>query len=326
MMKESTQNFLIVIPCLNEEVFIGPLLQQLLLMTENLDSLIICADGGSTDETINIVKKLAKDHEKIRYLHNPKKIQSSAVNLAVQTYAQNYETIIRIDAHCVYPDDYIDCLLKEVLKTGADSICVTLKTIGKSPVQRAIAAAQNSVLGNGGSAHRRTQTNGKWVDHGHHALISMKAFQDIGGYDEGFTHNEDAELDVRLIQAGYKIWLTDKTYANYFPREDFTSLFKQYFGYGRGRFQTVTKHKLRLKLRQLLPLGALGAVILLPFSSLPLLLWAGICLTYGMILGVKEKDMFVFTLSGLAAMIMHFAWALGFTAGFLNRLIGLRHA
>ena len=33
--------------------------------------------------------------------------------------------------------------------------------------------------------------------------MRIAAFRGVGGYDESFSHNEDAELDYRLRQAGY---------------------------------------------------------------------------------------------------------------------------
>ena len=59
---------------------------------------------------------------------------------------------------------------------------------------------------------------GHWTDHGHHALMRVAAFRAVGGYDESFSHNEDAELDYRLRAAGYRIWMTDKTFMVYYPR------------------------------------------------------------------------------------------------------------
>jgi hypothetical protein len=56
-------------------------------------------------------------------------------------------------------------------------------------------------------AHR-ARGQGAFVDHGHHALMSIAAFRAVGGYDPDFAHNEDAELDHRLRAAGYDIWLT----------------------------------------------------------------------------------------------------------------------
>ncbi len=63
---------------------------------------------------------------------------------------------------------------------------VPLRTIGVTPLQRAIAAAQNSRLGNGGSAHRLGGISG-YVSHGHHAIFDRREFLRVGGYDESFS-------------------------------------------------------------------------------------------------------------------------------------------
>jgi len=225
--------------------------------------------------------------------------------------------MIRIDAHADYLSDFCDVLLNEANKNEADSVVVSMNTIGKEGFQKAVAAAQNSKLGNGGSAHRNTEKEGKWVDHGHHALMRISAFEDVGGYDESFSHNEDAELDIRLIKAGYKIWLTGKTDMIYYPRSEPLALFKQYFKFGEGRLKTILKHRAKPNLRQMIPVGVAPAVALYLVSPLfeifawPALIWAIICLVYGAKLALDANDKTVL-LSGPAAMIMHMAWSLGF--------------
>jgi succinoglycan biosynthesis protein ExoA len=179
-----------------------------------------------------------------------------------------------------------------------------------------VAAAQNSRLGTGGAAHRLGREAG-WVDHGHHALFRRDAFEAIGGYDESFSHNEDAELDLRLTQEGAKIWLTDRTRITYRPRRTPGALWKQYVSYGKGRARTVLKHYVPLKMRQALPLavapavaGGLAAPLYWPLA-IPALVWAAVALGYGAALGAKHRDAAV-VLSGPAAMIMHLGWSLGF--------------
>ncbi|MDE2030487.1 MAG: succinoglycan biosynthesis protein exoa, partial [Alphaproteobacteria bacterium] len=200
-------------------------------------------------------------------------------------------------------------------------------TIGTHGLQRAVAAAQNSRLGNGGSAHRaghRAGQDGAWVDHGHHALMTVDAFRAVGGYDETFIHNEDAELDARLCRAGYRIWLTGAATLVYYPRRTPWALFRQYRGYGYGRARNLLKHPRWPKLRQMLPMliaPAFLLALLWPLSNLfalPLLAWADICLFYGIGLGIRARSMTVAALSGIAAMIMHAAWSLGFWQALLR--------
>ncbi len=309
---------LIVIPCLNEAAFIDALVRFLVADCADMDYHLVIADGGSTDGTINIAQGLAREFPRVDYMDNPKKIQSAAVNRVVQLYGDEADILIRLDAHATYPKGYCKTLMSEAQDHGADSVVVTMQAQGHGAVQYTIAIAQNSKIGNGGSAHRgMTAQNGEWVDHGHHALMRIPAFRAVGGYDENFSHNEDAELDIRLTCAGYKIWLTRATFMIYYPRSNYAALFRQYMNYGAGRARTLMKHRLRPKIRQTLPMFVLPAFIMAslgivyPVFFVPVWMWVITCLSYGVILGIQAGQGINFQI-GWAAMVMHAGWSIGF--------------
>lgn len=312
----ATARCMIVIPCLNEVDHIGDLIDQLLEPAERLGMKIVVADGGSTDGTRATVREIASAQPRVVLLDNERRLQSAAINLAVAAFGHEVDYFIRIDAHGGYPDSYCEMLLEEARKTEADSVVVSMATIGFGPFQKATAMAQNSKLGNGGSPHREGAP-GHWTDHGHHALMRVEAFRAVGGYDESFSHNEDAELDHRLATAGYRIWMTDKTFMTYYPRATPRALFRQYFGYGRGRAKNILKHGTQLKPRQAIPLLVLPAVagmalaVLSPTALIPALLWAAACIGYGVWLAVSQRDRHG-PLAGISAMTMHLAWSTGF--------------
>jgi len=312
---------LIVIPTLNEAAVVGRVIEQVLADDGLIDPLVVVADGGSVDGTREIVREIARRDPRVRLIHNPGRLQSAGVNCAAASAAGGRAWLVRVDAHADYPPNYVSTLVSEARRTEATAVVVSMDTVGEGAFQRAVAAAQNSLLGAGGSAHRRA-SEAQWVDHGHHALLEVAAFEAVGGYDETFSHNEDAELDVRLAQQGGKIWLTDKVRIRYFPRGAPRALWKQYLSYGAGRARTVLKHSTALKMRQALPLAvapaAMGALLspLAPILLLPALVWMVACLTFGLVLAARTRDPAV-ALSGPAAMIMHLAWS----AGFWMRLI-----
>lgn len=316
MRNEDLPSVLIVIPCLNEAVHIGGLLGKIRKGLDGIDAKIVVADGGSTDGTIEIVEEFAAQHDDVVLLHNPRRIQAPAINLAVERYGDGFTYLLRIDAHGRYPADYCVQLLRDVVKTNADSVVVSMKTEGRSLFQQATAAAQNSRLGTGGSMHRHA-SNGAWVDHGHHALIRIAAFRQVGGYDENFSHNEDAELDHRLRAAGFRIWLSGGTYMIYYPRSTPQALFRQYMSYGRGRARNMMKHRSVPKLRQALPLlvfpTALFALLAVVHwsASLPLVIWALACLGYAGAMAFRRGNPGL-VLAGISAMVMHLAWSFGF--------------
>ncbi|WP_245582395.1 glycosyltransferase family 2 protein [Neorhizobium lilium] len=315
---------LLVIPCLNEAKTIEPLLHKLHAQRGDTDMLIVVADGGSTDGTPEIVARVSETVPQVVLLPNRKKIQSAAINLAVQRFGEERDYLIRIDAHGDYPDDYCRALLEEAVALEADSVVVGMDTVGFGLFQKATAAAQNSKLGNGGSKHR-AGGGGEWVDHGHHALMRIAAFEAVGGYDESFSHNEDAELDFRLRKAGFRIWMTGKTYMTYYPRASAAALFRQYLGYGRGRAKNLLKHRSVPKIRQAVPLAVapvvvIGLLALLHWwAAIPLAIWAVACLGYGVWMAVGQRNP-LGPLAAVSAMIMHFAWS----AGFWLELIGVK--
>ncbi|CDX13167.1 Succinoglycan biosynthesis protein ExoA [Mesorhizobium sp. SOD10] len=313
---QAAPSILIAVPCLNEATHIGGLLDRLRPAAARLGGRIVVADGGSTDGTQAIVENVVAKDPRVILLANPKRLQSAAVNLAVATLGEGVDYLIRIDAHGGYPGDYCDRLVEEALATGADSVVVSMLTAGTGAVQKAVAAAQNSKLGTGGSKHRH-MSEGEWVDHGHHALMRIAAFRHVGGYDESFSHNEDAELDYRLRQAGCRIWMSGRTQMVYYPRSTLKSLYFQYLGYGRGRARNVLKHRMVPKVRQMIPLLVAPVVLLALFSfvhwlaAVPFLLWAAVCLGYGLVTAIRQRNAGI-ALAGVSAMVMHFGWSVGF--------------
>jgi succinoglycan biosynthesis protein ExoA len=280
-------------------------------------------DGGSTDGTRKIVEGLAAANPNIRILTNEKRIQSAAVNMAARQADPRSTYILRADCHARYPDGFVERCIRQLVSERVASIVVPLRTEGTTCLQRAIAEAQNSRLGNGGSAHRVPAPTSGFVDHGHHAAFDRVTFLELGGYDENFTHNEDAELDRRLVQAGKRIYLASDATVIYYPRASLAALARQYFRHGAGRASTILKHRSRPRLRQLLPVvmllacsASLALSIVEPrFLAIPGVYIAASTL-WALGLAIRQRDKCL-VLTGLATIVMHMSWG----SGFLNTLL-----
>ena len=325
-------DLLIVVPCLNEERHLPGLLAQ--LRGESPGALIVVADGGSQDRSRGIVAEFAADDPGIVLLGNPERIQSAGINRAVAAHAAGRDWLLRIDAHCDYPPGYASGLFDAARRHDATSVVVPMVSRGLSCFQQAAAAAQNSVLGTGGSAHRQLGQGhigeGRFVDHGHHALMRLDLFGGVGGYREDMSHNEDAELDLRLAAAGGRIWLEPALAVTYYPRADAVGLWRQYLGYGTGRARTLMLHRVRPRLRQIVPLAVpvaaalalfapLAPVFVRPVLVVPLLAWAVLVLGAGLLVGRRAGGGCAL-LCGVPAMIAHLAWGLGFLRGLTRPL------
>ncbi|WP_158554901.1 glycosyltransferase family 2 protein [Methylovirgula sp. 4M-Z18] len=307
----------VAVPVLNEERYIADCLGSLMAQEGVKPFEIIVADGGSTDRTREIVAALSAQHPNIRLIANPRRLQSAAINLAATEVAKGTNILVRADAHALYPRDFLRKCLDALLASGAQSVVVPMRTVGARGFQRAIAAAQNSRLGNGGSSHRVAGMSG-FVDHGHHAMFDLTFFRQIGGYNETFSHNEDAEFDIRLHRFGGRVWLCTEAPVAYFPRSNLRGLARQYYRHGAGRARTLLTHNIRPRLRQMLPVAALAGVVagallwpLSPIFALIPLLYVAICLIWAACAVVRARDPGLIGMAA-AAITMHLAWAVGF--------------
>lgn len=307
----------IIIPTLNEAERIGRLLAQFALEPADRVVDILVADGGSGDGTRAIVRDAARQDGRIRLIDNPDMIQAAGFNRAVALASRDADTLIRVDAHADYPDDYVQRILEAFARTGAEMVAVRLDTRGITARQRGIAAASNSRAGSGGSAHRVGGFSG-FVDHGHHAGMDRAMFDRVGGYDQNFVANEDAEFDARVRAAGGRIWLAGNIEIAYYPRRTFSALFRQYLRYGRGRAQTRAKHREKLKPRQIAPVLVVGAcsaaLMLAPVQAAMLAIPAAyvVAVTAATLALLHGSPRWPTLLAAPALIVMHWAWGIGF--------------
>lgn len=311
---------IVAVPALNEEAAIEDCL--LSLMADDpfmVDVLVVVSDGGSKDRTIAIVETLRKRFANLHIQRNPLKLQSAAVNAVVSGCARSEHTVlVRCDAHAVYPNGYVrDVVASLAAQPDAASVAVPMDSKGHTGFGRAAAWIVDTKLGSGGSAHRGG-TQSHWVDHAHHAGFRLPWFRKIGGYDPSFSHNEDAEYDHRLGLAGGKIWLDTDIRLDYHMRDTLPKLAKQYWNYGRGRARTILKHRMKPRLRQMIPvIHVILLILAILLAQVAPVFWAYPLFYLVVLAGVSLKGVgAISSLSGLwagpALGAMHVAWGLGF--------------
>ena len=313
----------VVVPTLDEAANIDRVLDELLADLPAGDVRLIVADGGSTDGTQAIVRRRAAADPRIALVHNPGRLQSAAVNMVARDAAGRADMLVRCDAHAAYPSRFVARVIDTLVRTGVDSVVVPMDSVGRTPVGRAIAWVSDTPVGSGGSAHRGGRRSG-FVDHGHHAGWRLASFLAAGGYADRYPHNEDAELDCRIIRGGGRVWLDADVRVTYFTRSTLHALWRQYRGYGRGRSRTVRRHPGSMRARQLAVPGFvaanLAALAAAPFAPVALALPAA----YAALLGATSVAVAVRRraacglLAGPAALTMHVGWASGFADGLLR--------
>jgi len=155
----------VIIPCYNEEKYISKLLDNLLQQDYPKDKTeIIFADGLSTDRTKDIILSYQKENSFIKLIDNPHRTVPHALNAAIK--ASGGEIIIRMDAHALYPNNYLSELLRKKTEHRAENvggICIT-QPVNGTLIARSIALAVSHPLGVGNSSFRIGASEEKEVD------------------------------------------------------------------------------------------------------------------------------------------------------------------
>ncbi|ENO12501.1 putative glycosyltransferase [Thermoplasmatales archaeon SCGC AB-539-C06] len=81
----------------------------------------------------------------------------------------------------------------------------------------------------------------RYSDHVSFACYRRKPVEEVGNFDPEFWCGQDAELDLRLLNAGYKILYTPETKVHHFKRSTVKSLFRQMYRYGIARAKNGKK-------------------------------------------------------------------------------------
>lgn len=311
-------------PCYNEEKYIADSLESLLddYCLKNCE--IIVVDGMSEDGTQDVINSLIKKGLPIRLFRNEEKLQVHGLNLALSK--AKGEIIVRADAHCLYPPGYIKKCVDLLMTEDALNVGGMMKPQGEKTVQKAIALALKHPVGVGDAKWHLGNYSG-YADTVYLGTFRKELFKDIGLYDLRSSANEDAELNLRILKAGGKVYLDSSIEVIYFPRESLKELAIQYFRYGRGRCYTTLKHRKITSYRQIAPvllvLALFFSIVLSFFQPLILFIpfsYLGVVFLTALLSWPKQSITFKQrVLTGLAFLIMHTCWGVGFLSRLLFR-------
>jgi glycosyltransferase involved in cell wall biosynthesis len=315
----------VIVPCYNEEKTIELLLQSLVSQTYPLTHIeVVIADGLSTDQTRNKIGDFQKRHSdlNVRIIDNPRKVIPAGLNAALQ--AATGEIIVRVDAHCAPKEDYIARCVDALEKGLGENVGGVWEITPPRQTWQAlgIAAAAAHPFGVGDAYYRHTE-KAMWVDTVPFGSFFHRLIEQIGYFDEQLLANEDYEFNVRIRQAGGKIWLDPAIRSTYFSRGNFIELARQYWRYGYWKAKMLRRYPDTIRWRQALPplfvLSIPGLALLsiwLPFARwiimLELLAYVLVLMAAGLQVALKKKDIGYMISVPLAIATMHLCWGSAF--------------
>ncbi len=309
----------IICPCLNEEDYIEGVLD-FFIEAKPKEKEFFLVDGGSTDNTISIIKRYQKDYPNIILLDNPDKIVPFALNKAIPQCKG--DIIIRIDAHSKYAPNYFEKIQETFENVDADIIGGPTRTACKAPFQCAVAHAICTSFGVGNSQVHNVDYQG-YSDSVTFGAWKKEIFDEVGMFDERLVRNQDDEFHYRAKSKGKKIYQHPEIKIWYYPRKNIKGLFRQYYQYGLYKPTVLKKVNSEMKLRHLIPSGFLLYFLSLPLAFLSLL-WLiplALYLLMDIVFSLKAKGSLKVKLLALFVYpTIHVSYGLGFLQG-LNKKV-----
>ncbi len=261
----------VVIPCLNEERFIGDALNNLADQFDSQRYEIIVVDGLSDDRTRQVIAEFQQRRPdlSIRLIDNPARAIPTALNLGIE--AARGEIIARLDAHAVASPGYVRRSVEVLRQPGVGvvgmpcNVCPADNTL----TAKGIALAVSHPFGIGDAKYRlgRGSAAQEPVDTVAFACFRKELWRELGGFDEKLSANEDYEFNYRVRSSGRTVLLDKAERCDYFARATLGGLVRQYWRYGRWKARMILDNPASIKLRQVI------APIFV--ASLPLLIVAG---------------------------------------------------
>jgi glycosyltransferase involved in cell wall biosynthesis len=317
----------VLTPVLNEEEHIREVAEKMLAQRFDGTIEFLFIDGASEDRTAEILLELQRTDARVRILHNPLRSTPTGLNLGLANARGAY--IARMDAHTLYPEDYLARGVARLRRGDAEHVSGPQIAHGDGTWSRRVALALDTPLGRGGAQFRQASNDEIEVDSGFTGVWPRAVLEAHGGWNEEWPNDQDSELAARIRDRGGRILCLPEMSAKYIPRDSLTALARQYWRYGEYRAKTSGAHPESMRRSHLLaPSLALSmAAAVLPVGRLrrpgrvATGLWCaavvGVATVEARRADTSELDATTVDVAALPAVFgaMHLAWGFGFLFG-----------
>lgn len=195
----------VVIPAFNAQDYISDAIDSVIGQTNTPDEIIVINDGSS-DNTKEIVSKV----KNVRCISQPHMGVSAARNTGIRSSASAW--IAFLDSDDLWIPRHIEKVMNIITKYHLEWGCGGMININykknllpKAFLKHDAASVSNGILNNFFTALKKVMLNSSGI------IISKKALEEVGCFDETFYVGEDIELYLRLGYKYPKVGTVEKT-------------------------------------------------------------------------------------------------------------------
>lgn len=219
----------VIIPTLNEQKFICDCIRSVLNfeIPAGYEIEIIIADGMSKDNTRELIKRNFPGSA-VSIIDNEAVYQANGINKAIQLSKGDF--IMRLDAHAIYPEDYLKRCLELINDTEADNVggaVITLKG-AETFSAKLVQSLTTHPFGVGDSTFRTVEYTGE-VDTVPYGFFRKSIFKKVGLFNEKLIRAQDYEFNRRIKKEGGKIYIDTSIKIQYFNQAALSTFYSKQF-------------------------------------------------------------------------------------------------
>lgn len=198
-----------------------------LLSQSRIPDEIILVDGGSDDESVEIIETYMKKNAPIQLIIEDGINIAAGRNLAIKN--AKYEIIASTDLGCILNSEWLKYLIEPFEKEPTtDVVSGWYEPITNSKFERCLADITYPKL----EKVLKNPTN--FLPSSRSVAFKKKCWEEVGGYPEWLYTAEDTTFDLALKKNGCNFVFAPKSFVYWKTRPNLKSALKQYYLYGKG--------------------------------------------------------------------------------------------
>lgn len=315
----------VIIPAYNAENFIDKCLKSLSNQNYPKNKYeIIVVDDGSTDDTVDVVRKF----KKVKLIEQKHSGPAAARNLGVKR--AKGEIVLFTDSDCIPDKNWIKNMVEPFKDKKIVGVSGTYKTLNKDKLAARFAGYEIE------DRHEKLKKQESIDFIGtFSAGYKKKIFLKFGGFDESFpiASSEDPDFSFRISKAGLKMIFQPKAFVYHRHPDNLWIFFKKKFWRGYWRILLYKKHPEKLFVHTYTPktlyieISLLGLSLILLFLSMlkQISTFYGLALFFIVFLlslplsfKIFKKDKLVGFLSPFIIILKNFFIGLGIVCGLIS--------
>lgn len=224
--------FSIIIPTLNEELYLPRLLQNLSKQTlRNFEVIIV--DGESEDNTVRLAKQFIDKLPVLNIMTTSKRNSRYQRNLGAKKARGKFLVLLEADVQII--PEFLEKIYSFISSRQTSFLTTRLATDSSGTIDKLMIIIANRLI-------RLAKIIGKPFAGGFNTIVRRDIYHRVKGYREDLAISDDHDFAVRVCQAGYELTiLKDPHIISSFRRYESSGMFSVLWIYAKANFYFLFK-------------------------------------------------------------------------------------